>query len=129
MATSYATPAELANWLPAEKLEEVGEGDADRLLARATDLIDSKVVFPYRVDDMTKLPVDAGVAAAMRDACCAQVEFWIEVGEENDIDGLAGTPVNVAGYSGRRPPTLGPRALQILRNAGLFAPYDGTVNW
>lgn len=128
MATSYATAEDLAGWLPAEKMEEV-RGNADRLLRRATELIDDHVTYPYRVDDTTKLPTDTTIAGVMRDACCAQVEFWIEVGEENDIDGLAGTQVAVAGYSGPRPPLLGPRTRRILGDAGMFSLVDDTVTW
>jgi len=93
--------------------------DAARLLARAAEKIDAHTLLAvYDVDDQ-ELPTDTAVAAAFREACCAQVEQWAEVGEENDIDGLAGTDLSVDGYSGPRAPGLAPRARTILVNAGL----------
>lgn len=117
MATPYATADDLAGWL----LEGSSvPSDAERLLERASQLLDSILVGCFAVDSVTKLPTDAGVAATMRDACCAVVEFWLEVGEEGDIDGLAGTPVSTGGYSGVRAPANSVRAIRILRGAGLL---------
>jgi hypothetical protein len=115
MAEPYATTSELADWLGTS-----APADAERLLERASELLDSIVVASFAVDPETKLPTDADTAAALRDACCAVVEFWREVGEENDVDGLAGTPVSTGGYSGRRAPANSPRAIRILRQAGLL---------
>ncbi|MGW7198456.1 hypothetical protein [Streptomyces chryseus] len=80
---SYATSTDLANYLRAAPPE-----DADRLLARATTLLDSEVLKGawYDVDD-NGLPTNVVVAAAFAEAACAQVEFWGEVGEENDTSG------------------------------------------
>lgn len=62
--------------------------DADRLLARATTLLDAEVLRGawYDVDD-DGMPTNEEVAAAFRDAVCAQLEFWGEVGEDNDTSG------------------------------------------
>lgn len=115
MAEPYATTSELAGWLGV-----AAPADAERLLARASERLDSVIVGSFTVDDVTKLPTDADTAAVLRDACCATVEFWMEVGEENDVDGLAGTPVSTGGYSGRRAPANSVRAIRILRQAGLL---------
>lgn len=118
MATAYATSEELAMWL-----NEDTPANAAWLLDRATELIDSVATAPFNVDLTTGLPVDAGVAATLRDATCAQVRFWLEVGYENDVDGLAGTAVTVGGsggYQGKRAPERSPQALRIMRNAGLL---------
>lgn len=93
--------------------------DIDRLLMRASELIDNTVTVAFAVDDTDQLPTDTDVADAMRDAACAQVEFWSEVGEGNDIDGLAGTKVSAGSYSGDRAPVIAPRASRLLQNAGL----------
>jgi hypothetical protein len=112
----YATSADLTAWLP----DGTVVADAERLLRRASELVDDVVRRPYGTDD-SGIPTDADIAEALRDACCAQVEQWLEVGEANDVDGLAGDQVSVTGYSGHRAPRLAPRALRILRNAGLLS--------
>lgn len=118
MATAYATSEELATWLNEDAPE-----NAAWLLDRATEVIDSVATAPFNVDLITGLPVDAGVAIALRDATCAQVRFWLEVGVENDVDGLAGSAVTVGGYQGKRAPERSPQALRIMRNAGLLATW------
>ena len=127
MPDAYASADDLAAWLPSGTIVT----DAARMLARASELVDETVRTPFDVDD-DKMPTDADVAAALRDATCAVVEGWLEVGEANDIDGLAGTQISTGGYSGLRGPMLPPRAARILRNAGLLtvgvattvAPFD-----
>jgi hypothetical protein len=115
MADPYATTSELADWLGTS-----APADAERLLMRASERLDSIVVAGFSVDPTTQLPTDADIAAALRDACCAVVEFWLEVGEENDVDGLAGTQVSTGGYSGRRAPANSVRAVSILQQANLL---------
>lgn len=120
MPDAYASAADLSAWLPSSV--SFDDGDATRLLARAAELIDGTVRSPYTVDT-NGLPTDTTIAQALNDASCAVVEQWLEVGEENDIDGLAGTNVAVAGksgYVGLRAPHLAPRAFRILSNAGLL---------
>ncbi|MHB9054248.1 MAG: head-tail connector protein [Thermoleophilia bacterium] len=112
---AYATAAEYKPFSGQD-----APADFDRLSLRASELIDNSVTEMFDVDDTDKLPTDVDVAAAMRDACCAQVEFWAEVGEENDIDGLAGTKVSAGAFAGDRAPELSPRAARILGNAGLI---------
>lgn len=121
MTDAYASVDDLTAWLPASV--SVDPDDAPRLLKRASDLIDSTVRAGYTVDD-NGIPTIAALAQALNDACCAVVESWVEVGEANDIDGLAGTAVQVAGksgYVGFRAPELCPRAFRILQLAGLLS--------
>lgn len=122
MAAAYATPADLTAWLPTG----TAVTDAPRLLARASALLDDIITAPFDVD--ADLPTDPTVAAALRDACCAQVEQWLEVGEDNDIDGRAGTQVSLTGFSGRRAPKVAPRAARILRHAGLAGTVTGAIS-
>lgn len=95
--------------------------DALRQLRRASAKVDLAVRQPYDVD-VDGAATDPDVAAALRDAVCAQVEQWVEVGEENSIDGLAGTARATGG--GVRAPDLAPRALEILLLAGLVQPAN-----
>jgi hypothetical protein len=113
---AYATPADLDQWLPVDAAID----DVDRLLARATELVDSHVRAPFAVNRLTQLPSDATVAAAMRDSVCAQVEFWLEVGEDHDVDGQAGKQVGIGQLSITSAPELSPRARRLLANAGLL---------
>jgi len=102
--------------------------DLSRLLDRATDLIDDYLrTAVYDVDDDGE-PTDADVIAVLRDATCAQVEFWLAGDEEDDILGpvqgvaLGGMQVQYgAADNPVAPHYLAPRAARILRNAGLYS--------
>jgi hypothetical protein len=125
MSDPYATVDDLEVWLPAGRFAELDADDAVRVLRRASEVIDSFVTAWFAVDDTTGIPTDETTADAVRDACCAQVEFWLEVGEEHDLTGLAGTSAGVGSLRvDRLPPTLAPRALRALNAAGLLAPPD-----
>lgn len=113
---SYATTAALETYLP----DEVAlPGDAERQLQRASDVVDDFVLAGFAVDAITGLPSDDELAEALSDATCAQVEFWLEVGEAHDIDGIRGG-ISQPGVSFQAPPTLAPRARRILTRAGLM---------
>jgi hypothetical protein len=111
----YATTSELADFLASGVVVE----DGDRLLKRASDLVDFTVRSAYETDAQL-YPIDEAVSDALRDAVCAQVEQWLEVGESNDVDGLERTQVGVGGFSGLRAPALAPRAYRLLANANLL---------
>lgn len=115
-AAAYATDEQLTAFLATGTVVT----DSGRLLRRASELLDRHVRAWFHVDNATDLPTDETVAEAMADACCAVVEAWLEVGEENDVDGLAGTKVSVGHYSGERSPELPPRAQRFLTNADLL---------
>lgn len=74
---SYATSGDLANYLQAAP-----PVDADRLLARATDIIDRLTITARYVVDADNEPTDPAVIAALTKATCAQVAWWIETGDE-----------------------------------------------
>lgn len=108
---AHATTSQLADWL--DTSAEDLPADAARLLDRATEVIDEVVVAPYPTDD-------EDVAAALADAVCAQVEFWIEVGEEHDVAGQRGS-ISVDGLSiAQLPGTLAPRARRALASENLL---------
>jgi hypothetical protein len=76
LGRSYATSTDLANYLRAAP-----PVDADRLLAEATVLLDSRVLrfCWYDVND-AGMPTDALVKAALARAVCAQARWWDELG-------------------------------------------------
>lgn len=117
MTVAYATTAQLDSFLAAGSLP----AEASRLLERASELLDDVVTAAFTVDAVTGLPTVAAVAAALRDAACAQVEFWLEVGEEHEVAGMAGRQVRVGSLSiDRLPPRLAPRARGFLQRQGLL---------
>jgi len=119
MTTAYATEADLTAFLPST----VGDvPDADRLLERASELLDDKIRTPFAVDTGTQLPTDPDIATALVQACCAQVEYWLDVGEEHDIEGLHHRQVGIGHLQvSSLPPELAPRAQRFLASAGLIA--------
>jgi len=114
MTTPYATSEQYETWSG-----QPAPANADWLLARATELIDAIVTAPFDIDDETELPTDAKVATTLRNATCAQVLFWDEVGFQHDIDGLAGSAFSVGGLSGKRAPREAPQAVRILKGEAL----------
>lgn len=112
----YATAADLTAWLPSGS-EVV---DADRLILRATEVVAEHVTTGYALDTAGD-PAVTEVAAALRDATVAQVEQWLEVGEENDVAGYPRTTaMSSSGMNlSALPAILAPRARRILRLAGL----------
>lgn len=95
--------------------------DGQRLLQRATEMIDTYVFGMYEIDSVTNLPIATKVREALRDATCAQVEFWLQTGDEADV--LSGhSMVSIPGAmttSGART-RLAPRAKNALSRANLL---------
>ncbi len=78
----YATSGDLADYL-----QDAPPENADRLLIRATDIIDRIIITSrYRLDDDGNA-ADTGVIAALKKATCAQVAWWIETGDEWGLGG------------------------------------------
>ena len=136
--TTYATAGDL--------LEFVGSGypfpaEPERMLRRASELIYDATgnlserafngqltagYFGY-VDPLTvpaALTVD-DYKHALRDAVCAQVEFWLETGEEHDVLGLRGMAQAGKIMLSNVPDRLSPRARGFLRAAGLSGSKAG----
>ncbi|MFD6421554.1 hypothetical protein [Streptomyces sp. NPDC060198] len=115
----YATTTDLAAYLSAAPPVEAG-----RLLERASELLDSDFLLTaiYDVDDAGR-PTHPLVASGFRDAVCAQVEFWGEVGEETDISGpLQGAQIGSVnlqfgtGADRTSPSYYAPKLLRALRS-------------
>jgi hypothetical protein len=74
----YATQAQLTSWLGQTPMP----AEADRLLQRASDLLDWYLI-PYRYHtDVNQMPTDQEVIDAFADAVCAQVEWWMAKQDE-----------------------------------------------
>jgi hypothetical protein len=118
---AYADAADFTAWI-APATTTVAPAEIDRQLARASELLDHTVTVPFAVDSGTNLPSDTDVADALRDAACAQVEYWQDGGSEcDDIAGTAGSEVRIGSYVGKVGPELAPRAERILHTAGLLS--------
>ncbi|WP_033215113.1 hypothetical protein [Streptomyces virginiae] len=118
----YATPEQLAAWTG-----QPAPADAERLLARAGEDIDSALLTAlYRVDEDGD-PLDPEVRAALANATCAQVEFQLAGGDDGtgaggQWDSVSIGPVSLSGRSSRTAAAgveLAPRADRALRRAGL----------
>lgn len=111
---AYATVVELEQFLlkPSPK-------QATRLLERASTLVAWYIRVPVTVDAQGQ-PTE--YKTVIRDAVCAQVEYWMSAGEQADI-------VRWSGQEGEQAqPPLGPRTARILLNAGLI-PGAVSASW
>jgi hypothetical protein len=128
---SYATTTDLANWL-----DEAPPLDAARRLRRATRYLDTNALKTAVYDVEDGLPTDEEVAAALRDATCAQVEWWTSHGDDGTGAGADYTSVTAGSISLTRSaggagapadPRQSPEAWEILSAAGLtgHAPRTG----
>ena len=96
--------------------------DLSRLLTRASELIDDYCRTAVYAVDSVDFPTDVDDIAAFRDACCAQVEFWLAGDEEDDILGPVES-LSIGGVTAKPAyvMVLAPRAARILRAAGLYS--------
>lgn len=113
---TYATTADLAEYLGDIPVGDLPD-DVDRLLARASEMIDR---FTFgRIDTDDDDHVDA-----VRDAVCAQVEWWVAVDDEfGTASRFAQFRVGNLSVSGGSDalslPGLAPRAFSALFAVGL----------
>jgi hypothetical protein len=120
----YATPEQLTAWTG-----RPAPADAERLLARASEDVDSALLTALYDTDAAGMPTDPAVVQALADATCATVEYREESGD--DGTGAAGRWGSVSlgpvSLGDRRDAAgdpddvdLGPRAHRVLRRAGLL---------
>ena len=133
MVPVYATPAELADWLPGDVTAPTGTA-ADRLLERASrDVYRATVTACYDADD-TGMPTDADILAAFKAATLEQAAWRLENGDDGAAAGMwdqvgigsanlrrrAGAVAPKARAAGRG---LGADALAVLQAAGLVGTH------
>lgn len=131
---AYATAEQLGSWLdptsstPADVADayaaRFGDSTPERVLLRATEVVEGAVLSGYTVD-ANGAPLDDDVAAWLADACCAQVEYWGLVSEQHDVAGVTTGTMSAGGVTHDMPQTVAPRALRVLDLAGLRTPWGG----
>ncbi|MFF4989631.1 hypothetical protein ACFY19_20730 [Streptosporangium saharense] len=132
MARIYATTDDLTEWFDGDDLPD----NATRMLRRASRFIDNRLlrtaVYPT---DPGGMPTKAEHVAAMRDACCALVEWWDVTGDDGTGAGADYTSVTAGSISlsrstgnGSSPPDprVSREAVEILGGAGLLSHGVGT---
>ncbi|GAW50610.1 MULTISPECIES: hypothetical protein [unclassified Nocardioides] len=132
----YATTEQLGAYFGADGESESPSTipeDAARLLVRASELVADHIVTAVYDVDSDGNATDGTVIAALRDATCAQVEFWLTGDEEDDILGplqsVSTQGVQLQMGAGENRPTpmyLAPRAARALRRAGLLSGVVGS---
>lgn len=132
MPRSYATPADLENFTGTDAPE-----DAQRLLQRASEEVDTALMTSVYATDTLGFPTDVAKREAMRDAACAVVEWWSTdkgTGDETGAQGVwssvsagavamskGGGASGTSGSTSVRPGWLPPRAHGFLSRAGLLS--------
>lgn len=126
---TYASTTQLAQWLDAAPPE-----GAHRLLLRATERVDELLrTAVYEVAGDDELPVDPVIAAALRDATCAQAAWFADTDDDGSGAVLRYGKVKIgtvelsdrggAGAGGdpdQADPRYAPAAIRALRAAGLW---------
>jgi hypothetical protein len=116
MTEQDATAADLANHL-AEGIEAPTGAEADRMLLRASELID---FVTSGASERAWITDDVGWQSVLTRATVEQCEYWLEVGEEHDVVGLTGNAQAGRLMISHLPGRLGPRALRTLLHYGLY---------
>lgn len=125
MGRIYATPEQYTAWTG----QQTPPADIDRLLARASEDVESALVTAVYCTDALGMPTETTVIQALADAVCAQVEYQQATGD--DGTGAAGRwdsvslgPVSLSGRKDNPAAAgdvdLAPRAHRALRQAGLL---------
>lgn len=130
MPRVYATPADLENYTGT-----TAPDDAQRLLTRASEDVDTALATAVYPVDALGYPTDTAKREAVRDAACAIVEWWSTdkgTGDETGAQGVwssvsagavsmsKGGASGTSGTTSVRPGFLPPRALGFLTRAGLL---------
>jgi hypothetical protein len=123
---AYATAAELAAYT---NVAITDQGTDDRMLQRATDQINTALIGLFYATDTLGNPLDANQILGLKNATCAQVEYWRATGDELGLAEdyasftIGSVSLNRGGKATApkpRGPVLCPRAIQHLRMAGMW---------
>jgi hypothetical protein len=125
---AYATYADLVDYMVTVPVPQT---EAERLLARASELLDECLIGAWYDTDEDGLPTDAAVALALQNANCAQAAYFIETGDDQGSMGRyssvhIGDATLTSGLGGRGAAgssvasRVAPQAKTFLRVAGLL---------
>lgn len=128
MPAPWATTTDLNAYLTGSPYPAPSGDTATRLLARAFEVIDDHTTGTWAEvagvptwTDPSDDTITVDVTDTLVAAVCAQVEQWLEVGEDNDIAGYArDTTVSFGVSTTSLPDLLAPRAARVLRKALLL---------
>lgn len=116
--TVYATEADLIARLSPSY--SPSSADATKLLTKASEVID-EATLGLAAQAWADDPTDANKwRTTLKNATCDQVEFWLEVGEEHDVQTLGGSVVSGRLQIHPVAPVLGRRAARTLKMGGLW---------
>ena len=120
MSSPFAVAADVRNFV-STSLTLPADAELTRMIARAQYVVTMNAG-GWDVDTSGNA-TDVSVQATLKDATCAQVEMWLEMGEAVDIETwpTSTTAYQSGGVSVAGPPAkLAYRAFEILSLAGLF---------
>lgn len=119
LPAAYADADDFAAFYPSEA-EAADEDALTALLSHASRVVEEYILAAC---DIT----DNDTAAALQAAVCHQVAAWLEVGDSHDLAGYArGVGVSLGDLSiSGQPAPIAPRAIRVLKLAGLTTPYGG----
>lgn len=126
MARVYATADDVINWIG-----DYPPANVDILITRASMVVEELIIGVVYDTDVDGLPTDDTVIDAMRDAVCAQVQWWIPptpaAGVCDQEDGWprlarASRPDPTVGGAMARP-DVAPDVRRILHVAGMFPSF------
>lgn len=119
--TPYALATDVTTWIgTGQTLPATAE--ITRLIKAACILIDAVLIGVVYTTDVNGNPTDAATIQAFNDATCAQVEYWVENGDEfGDAHDILQYSIEGLTVQFRKaPPRLAPRAWDVLRIAGIL---------
>lgn len=128
MPAPWATTADLTTYLAGSPYTAPTGATATHYLDRAFEVVDDHTTGTWSVVGGVPTWTDPADSTNTRDvtadlvkAVCAQVEQWLEVGEDNDVAGYArDTTVSYGVSTTGLPDLLAPRAARVLRKALLL---------
>lgn len=123
---TYATVAELTAYV-GPRYTVPGAAEAGLLLRDASRIVDSVTLHRASGEWADPLPTPVTDAQyAVRDAACAQVEYWLELGVEYGVVPVREAQIGALSLSGL-PGELAPKARRELLRAGLL--YRGVETY
>ncbi|GAB2519473.1 hypothetical protein [Paramicrobacterium agarici] len=131
---TYATPSDYFDFLDGEIPDPVpDEQQLKAKLRRASIVIDGRLRLAVYDTDEDGYPTDADVSEALKDATCAQADWFTETDDITGADSQAGVvkigSVSLGGSGATGGASnarsagasrISPEAVEILRNAGLL---------